>query len=236
MQGIHKSVSLVAAVLLLMAGPAIAQPAKQGQGNNKVQVNTDDCNIKNKSNAGGNKLDIKCKGNNNQARFVGNGPPPWAPAHGYRQNHDNYRDYGLTAVPVDIVTGRCNREVIGQVLGGAIGGLAGSQIGDGTGRLFAVAAGTLAGVIIGGEIGKSMDQADQLCFDQALEHAPDGSSIVWNDAGNQYTVKPEATVQQDDGRYCREYYMDADVQGRTQQVYGTACRKPDGSWELVSSN
>lgn len=235
MQGSYKISWALAITLLYISGTAVSQPVKQGQGNGgnaSVQVGADDCKYKSKDGPGGNKVDIKCKGNK-QARFAGNGPPPWAPANGYRQNHDQYRDYGLTAVPIDITTGRCNREVIGQVLGGAIGGLAGSQIGDGTGRLIAVAAGTLAGVIIGGEIGKSMDKADQLCFDQALEHAPDGSKIVWNDNDTQYAVTPQETVQEDGGRYCREYYMDANVQGRTQQVVGTACRQPDGSWQLV---
>lgn len=165
-----------------------------------------------------------------QSRFAGNGPPPWAPAHGYRRKH--YSEYGLTAYPIDIEVGRCNREVIGQVLGGAVGGLAGSQIGDGTGRLIAVATGTLLGVVIDGEIGKSMERADALCIDQALEHAPDGSSIGWNDADRQYTVTPKQTVQDDQGRYCREYTMDANVQGRPQQVFGKACRQPDGSWQL----
>ena len=36
------------------------------------------------------------------------------------------------------------------------------------------------------------------------------------------------------GRYCREYTTEAVVGGRTKQVYGTACRQPDGSWQLVS--
>jgi len=163
------------------------------------------------------------------------GPPPWAPAHGYRNNHDRYRDYGLVAVPIDIRTGRCNREVMGQVLGAAVGGLAGSQIGDGTGRLIAVAAGTFAGMVIGGEIGRTMDRADSLCIDQALEHAPDGSTIRWNDDRHQYAVTPQKITQDANGRYCREYYMEADVQGQPQQVYGTACRQPDGSWQMVGS-
>ncbi len=167
-----------------------------------------------------------------KSSFAGNGPPPWAPAHGYRRKH--YSEYGLSAYPIDIDVGRCNREVIGQILGGAVGGLAGSQIGDGTGRLVAVAVGTLAGVVIGGEIGRSMDRADALCIDQALEHAPDGSSIRWNDADRQYSVTPQQTIQDDQGRYCREYSMDAGVKGQTQQVFGKACRQPDGSWQIGS--
>ena len=37
-----------------------------------------------------------------------------------------------------------------------------------------------------------------------------------------------------DGRYCREYTATAVVGGKTQNTYGTACRQPDGAWQLVS--
>jgi len=217
MKNLHKIIATLTMAMFVMAGPIEAQPAKNGPPGNKDKVT------------------INVAGSKKQARFAGNGPPPWAPAHGYRRNHDRWRDYGLTAIPINISTGRCNREVMGQVLGGTIGAVAGSQIGDGTGRLIAVAAGTLVGMVIGGEIGRSMDKADQLCMDQAFEHAPDGSSIRWNDADRQYTVTPKSTMQEQDGRYCREYYMDADVSGQTQQVFGTACRQPDGTWQLLSS-
>lgn len=160
------------------------------------------------------------------------GPPPWAPAHGYRRKQGHGHHY--TSLPVNLRTGHCNREVVGQVLGGATGAVVGSQIGDGTGRLIAVAAGTLVGAVIGGEIGRYMDSADHLCMDQALEHAPDGTRIRWNDDNRRYTVTPQKTRQYDNGRYCREYHMEAEVGGRTEQVYGRACRQPDGAWQIVS--
>lgn len=55
-------------------------------------------------------------------------------------------------------------------------------------------------------------------------NAPDNSRIMWND-------DRRLTTQETD-EYCREYYTDAGVSGRTQQVYGTACLQPDGSWEI----
>ena len=55
------------------------------------------------------------------------------------------------------------------------------------------------------------------------------------DAGNSlYTVTPTQTFQTQDGRYCREYTADARIGGRVQQTYGTACREPDGSWQIVN--
>ena len=172
------------------------------------------------------------RGRGNDAAERGRGgPPPWAPAHGYRR--EDLRKYGLAAVPIDLGAGRCNREVMGQVLGAAAGGYIGSRIGDNsTERLIGVAAGAVVGMVIGGEIGRSLDRADKLCVDQALEQAPDGSRIVWNDGDRQYAVTPKNTFQSRDGRSCREYQMVAEVGGRDQQVTGTACRQEDGSWQL----
>lgn len=45
---------------------------------------------------------------------------------------------------------------------------------------------------------------------------------------------PLANFQDESGRYCREYQRMADIGGRPQQVYGTACMMPDGSWQIVS--
>ena len=36
------------------------------------------------------------------------------------------------------------------------------------------------------------------------------------------------------GRYCREYQRTALINGRQQQIFGTACQMPDGAWRIVS--
>jgi len=79
-----------------------------------------------------------------------------------------------------------------------------------------------------------MDRTDKLCVDQALENAPDGTKIHWNDNDRQYTVTPQNTQQNADGQYCREYQTETQVGGKTQNMYGKACRQPDGSWKIVS--
>jgi hypothetical protein len=35
-------------------------------------------------------------------------------------------------------------------------------------------------------------------------------------------------------RYCREFSQDAWIHGRRQEIYGLACRQPDGSWDVMS--
>jgi surface antigen len=166
-------------------------------------------------------------------------PPPWAPAWGYRAKHKGKNKHKVQQAyvpPFDIGLGNCNRELLGSLLGAAAGGLAGSQIGDGRGQLAAVAGGTLLGFLMGGTIGRNMDEVDQNCVGQALEHAEDGQQIAWDNpqTGAQYQVVPTRTVQGSDGRYCREYTATSMVSGRDQQTYGRACRQPDGSWKLVN--
>src|SRR3546814_13966194 len=100
------------------------------------------------------------------------GPPAWAPAHGYRR--DEYRDYGLARPPIDLGIGRCNREVIGKLLGGAAGAAAGSQIGDGRGRLAALAAGTIVGFIDGGAVGPGLGRAEAPRMGQNRHRAGEG--------------------------------------------------------------
>lgn len=66
------------------------------------------------------------------------------------------------------------------------------------------------------------------------EYAPRGTVIHWNDNSNQGSVASEYNGQQAEDRYCREYTTDSVVQGRTQQVFGTACLQPDGSWQIIN--
>ncbi len=67
--------------------------------------------------------------------------------------------------------------------------------------------------------------------DRSWERAP-AEKVYWMDS-NRQPVVTQQTAQQNEERYCREYSADADVNGRVQQVYGTACMQPDGTWQIV---
>jgi len=172
-------------------------------------------------------------------------PPPWAPAHGYRAKSRPAPvepRYTMYQIPYGIDRGLCDRglvssELLGGVLGGTLGGLGGSQIGKGSGRMAATIGGTIIGVMVGSAVGRSMDSVDQNCVGRILEHAPDRQQIGWTnaDTGYDYAVVPMRTFQSHDGQYCREYQTTARVGGRPQQVYGTACRQPDGAWKIIST-
>jgi surface antigen len=127
---------------------------------------------------------------------------------------------------------------VGTVSGAVIGGLLGSQFGKGSGQLVAIGAGTLAGAYIGGAIGRNMDATDRMRMGQALENNTIGRPAYWQNAntGNSYSVTPVQNVTYDGNPYCREYRTTAMIAGKRQQMYGTACRQPDGSWKMISEN
>lgn len=170
------------------------------------------------------------------------GPPPWAPAHGYRRKYVTYRtrddrvarieESQLVVLPGAGIA-RCNRDVVGAIFGGAAGAAVGSRFGRGDGRTAATIGGAILGALIGGNLGRAMDQADQSCIGQALERAETGRPVVWQnpDSGVDYEVTPTRTYQADGGAYCREYTTKIIIDGREQNAYSTACRRPDGSWQ-----
>ena len=126
------------------------------------------------------------------------------------------------------------KEQKGAVAGAVVGGVVGSTIGGGTGRTVAIVAGTVAGALIGGNIGKKMDEADRIKAAQALETTPTGQRSSWSnpDNGNRYTVTPTRTYEASTGP-CRDYTVDATVDGKPEKVQGSACRQADGSWKSV---
>jgi len=128
-----------------------------------------------------------------------------------------------------------SKQTSGAVLGGLAGGALGSQVGKGKGRDAAMIVGTLVGAALGGSIGASMDQTDTWKTQQALEQQPTGETVAWvnPDSGNQYKVTPTRTYETGAGRPCREFKTVAIIDGQREEIYGEACRKADGSWEVV---
>ena len=131
------------------------------------------------------------------------------------------------------------KQGLGALLGAVAGGVAGSQVGDGRGKLVATGVGAVLGALIGSEIGRSLDRADQLALQhttqETLETAASGTTSTWHnpDSGNMGTVTPTQTYQMNDGTYCREFTQTVTIGSRTEEAYGTACRQPDGSWQII---
>lgn len=166
--------------------------------------------------------------------------------HGYGVAYDHHRQENQAAACSDgygdggryVMAG--SHQPGGTILGGLVGAAIGSQFGGGKGRLAAVGVGTLFGALIGSDVGRTMDDADRAytegSFGQAMEYAPTCSRITWNNpqSGSNGTVTPMQTFEPEPGRYCREFQQQVAIGGQIQDAYGTACRQPDGSWEIVT--
>ncbi|MBN8530268.1 MAG: glycine zipper 2TM domain-containing protein, partial [Alphaproteobacteria bacterium] len=142
--------------------------------------------------------------------------------------------YQVTEINCSDNTGES--QLLGAILGGVAGGVLGNQFGKGKGNDAATIGGALAGLLVGSNIGTAFaTPLDQRCAGYALETAKTGSQIAWQNPDSQdtYAIVPTKTYSQE-GRYCREYQSVSSIGGRNRQTYGTACRQPDGSWEIVS--
>ena len=123
----------------------------------------------------------------------------------------------------------------GGLIGATGGGLLAAAAGGGT-------AGILAGVLLGGlagsAIGDSLDQRDREIAAQtaqrSLERARANTTSEWQnpDSGNSGSITPIRTFQNAGGEYCREYQQVVTVGGKSEQLFGTACREADGNWRV----
>ncbi len=133
--------------------------------------------------------------------------------------------------------GRQNEEA-GTLVGAGAGAAIGSTIGKGGGNIAAMVIGGLLGAYAGNAIGKGLDDRDRMMAQQAATQAnaaPVGQTITWNNpnTGHSGTVTPTRDGTASNGAYCREYQTTVVINGQSQQAYGTACRQPDGSWQVV---
>lgn len=129
------------------------------------------------------------------------------------------------------------KAVLGTVLGAAAGAGIAALAGGGPGAI--VGAG-LGGALIGGVIGNRLDARDKRmaaeAAQRAFESTQTGQTSVWRnpDTGNSGSITPTRTYQIAQGQYCREYRQTIVVGGESHQAYGTACRQPDGTWQIQS--
>lgn len=188
------------------------------------------------------------------------GPPPWAPAHGYRRKHHEressqvivqvpiaeeprYKEHAgpevefeIASQKIGITAGTCDREAVGAVMGGVVGGIIGNKTASRENKTIGTIAGALIGVVLGKELGRRMDKADAQCTSQVLERARDGQAVVWDnpETGHHYSVTPYQTYQQDDGSYCRKYTTTVKDGSNEKRYKETACRSESGMWERKS--
>lgn len=144
-------------------------------------------------------------------------------------------------VPADIAAGRCERrqaarEAVGTVLGGIIGGLIGAKVAEGDRRELLTLGGMLLGAFIGNRIAAGMDEGDYSCTNRALEFAADKIAVAWENpaAKRRYKVQPLQSYKNDEGRYCRTFITEVQLEEQKDIVKGYACRDDEGVWRGLS--
>jgi surface antigen len=134
--------------------------------------------------------------------------------------------------------GGINNTNTGLVLGSVAGGVVGNQFGKGRGNVLATVAGAVIGGIVGSEIGRSLDERDRRLAQEAeydaLERGQSGVSRQWRDpdSGHYGEVVPSRPYKRGMAD-CRDFTHTIYIDGRPQQMRGTACRNPDGTWQSV---
>lgn len=147
-------------------------------------------------------------------------------------SHDKKVFSALPAVALCLMVGCAemeeNPETTGAVTGGAAGAVIGGVIG---GNKTSTVLGAIAGGVLGKEIGRRMEENDRAKTAAAFDS---NQKVSWTNptTNARYTVNP-ITTRRENGQLCRDYVMDANITGETQQVTGTACQQPDGTWRTV---
>jgi len=143
-----------------------------------------------------------------------------------------------TSVMLNGCAGASNEQthtIAGSVIGGAIG----HQFGKGDGRKAMTIVGAIVGGMIGGNMGRRLDRNDSQRVAQSLESTPNYQKVAWNNenTNTQYEFTPVNKYQGKINGYqtqCRDYVMDAYIEGRMQQVKGRACKNSQGQWVNAS--
>jgi len=135
-------------------------------------------------------------------------------------------------------------QFFGTLLGAGIGGLIGSQFGHGGGRTAFTVGGVLLGGAVGNSLGAAADQQERGAYAGGGYYASPEyyyQSPVYY--ANTYVptyvappAPPPASIAYYDPSvqtYCREFTQETRIEGQAQEIYGTACLQPDGSWRVA---
>jgi surface antigen len=159
-------------------------------------------------------------------------PPPWAPAHGWRQKNDPFyvgyaghqwsEDYG-------VMGGRCNTDTVLAVVGATAGGVIANRTSSEENRTIATIVGAVVGGLVGNTIGEKIDKGDRACVGHALELARVGQKVRWTNpaTGLAYTVRPTRDLPD----HCRQFELSA-RSFNSGPLRLTGCARRGGEWEL----
>jgi len=138
----------------------------------------------------------------------------------------------IVLVSTILSLGCATHEQAGAVAGAGVGAAAGNAMTRGS--VVGTLIGAFIGAAIGADIGRQMDAYDRERAAYALEYYRTGEPYAWvnPDSGYEYRCTPMEAYDGNDGP-CRDFVMQTIVDGRPEDVQGTACRQPDGTWRMV---
>ena len=84
------------------------------------------------------------------------------------------------------------------------------------------------------QLNESQERALEAAQIQATT-APIGQTIAWNAADASGSVVALREGYANRGAYCREFQQSVTIAGRQEEVYGAACKQPDGAWQVVAT-
>ncbi len=137
------------------------------------------------------------------------------------------------------IAGCANNEEGGTAIGAITGAIVGNQFGRGSGKVAATMAGAVIGGIVGNSIGRDLDARDRELAREAeydaWERGAPGKPVRWTnpDNGRRGEIVAEGYYNRGGSR-CRNFVHTVWINGRRQQMRGTACRNHDGTWTQVS--
>lgn len=151
---------------------------------------------------------------------------------------------GCAAAPL---VGLVNNEDVGKAVGAVVGALTGSQFGGGKGNTAMAVIGGVAGWVIGGNIGKHMDEADKaraarVASSSFEQPQPVVRSDTWRNGQYQYDTR--VTTQRPyvaQGKTCKPFVQETTVRiggkPETATKNGVACFEygqayPQGTWRI----
>jgi len=165
----------------------------------------------------------------------------------------------LTALGLPSAARAGDNSFWGTALGASLGGYLGSTMGKGSGRLATTGAGVFLGGVVGNSIGSSMDRANSYpsgggyyapyytTYDRyepnyVAPAAPPPPQIIYVQPEVVEYRRVETPVYVEEGyvggqpaapeRHCREFTQTIKIDGEVHESYGTACLRPDGTWQI----
>lgn len=174
-------------------------------------------------------------------------PPDHAPAYGQRHRHERHheRDHGdrageriryrgYTGVEYahdhGVSAGRCNTDVVLAAVGAAGGAYVGNRMGTPKNRVLTTVVGAVVGGVVGRAVGDALDDRDRACMGYALEMAPVGRPVRWQNPQSRvvYVMTPVRDLRAG----CREFEMATQRRAFHRGERVMACRDRRGTWVI----